>query len=448
MRKPIVIFTIGTHGDVRPCVALGRGLQQAGYPVRIATSENFASLVRGAGLDFSPLTADFQAMLEADRGIADQGLNLRAMARIFREKYAAWAANWVEEGRAASEGAGLLIGVSNSTLLAKALSEALRIPFAIARLQPLTPSRIMPPMVLSGSGRNLEAVLNLGAHYLLFQLVWGVMRPAINGIVRPQLGLRRYPRSGPYLFRRELHRAKVINGFSSEIVERPVDWPESSQVTGYWFLDEPEWSPSEELRTFLAAGSQPIYVGFGSMVTGDAAEFTRTIVDAIRKSGQRAIVSTGWGGLQGFCDEDKKQIFFLKSAPHDQLLPLVAAAVHHGGAGTTAAAARAGIPSVIVPFYGDQPFWAKRLARRGVAPPAVNRKSLTAETLAAAIIASLMPEMVRRAAAMGKSIRAEDGIGEAIRWLRRWELLPRDEECGRHGSASLDDLKAKEASVP
>ena len=101
MSKPIVIFTIGTQGDIRPCIALGQGLHRAGYPVRIATSTNFAELVREAGLQFYPLTADFQAMLEADRTIADQAMSLRAMARIFRERYASWAANWVA-GRACS----------------------------------------------------------------------------------------------------------------------------------------------------------------------------------------------------------------------------------------------------------------------------------------------------------------------------------------------------------
>src|ERR1700751_4459383 len=124
MSRPIVIFTIGTQGDVRPCVALGQGLQRAGYPVRIATSGNFTALVRDAGLEYCPLTADFQAMLESDRTIADHGMNLREMARIFRERYTKWAAHWVGEGLAASEGAGLLIGVSNSIMLAKAFSEA------------------------------------------------------------------------------------------------------------------------------------------------------------------------------------------------------------------------------------------------------------------------------------------------------------------------------------
>jgi UDP:flavonoid glycosyltransferase YjiC (YdhE family) len=422
MTAPIVIFTIGTQGDVRPCVALGQGLQRAGYPVRIATSGNFAGMVRDAGLEYFPLTADFQAMLDSDRTIADHGLNLREMARIFRERYTAWAGNWVQEGLAAAEGAGLLIGVSNSILLAKALSEALRIPFAIARLQPMTRSRIMPPVMFANSLRNTPGVLNLAAYGLIFKMLWNVMRPAINDLVRPQLGLRPYPWYGPYF--RDLHTAKVINGFSVHVLPRPSDWPDTCQVTGYWFFDQPHWTPPEALSRFLAAGPKPVYIGFGSMVSSNATAFTRTVLDAVKKSGRRAVLATGWGALDGEDGQRDEQIFFLRHAPHDGLFPLMSAAVHHGGAGTTAAAVRAGIPSVIVPFFGDQPFWADCLYRKGVAPPALDRKNLTAEALAAALNSSQRFEMVVAAAKLGRAVRAEDGIGEAVRHLRAWNLLP------------------------
>ena len=421
-QKPIVIFTIGTQGDVRPCVALGQGLRRAGYPVRIATSGNFAPLVREAGLEFSPLTADFQAMLEADRSIAEQGLDLRAMARIFRERYALWAEHWAQEGMAASEGAGLLIGVSNSTLLAKAVAEKRGVPFAIARLQPLTPSRQLPPMVLSGSRERLPGAVSLAAHHLLWLLVWHVMRPAINDIVRPRLGLPRYPWHGPYLGRHKLD-AKVLNGFSRHVLARPADWPDSSQITGYWFFDPPAWTPPAPLADFLAAGPKPVYIGFGSMVSHRAEEFTRSVLDGVRKSGRRAVLAAGWGGLEiaeGALDE---QIYGLRQAPHDWLFPRMAGAVHHGGAGTTAAAVRAGIPSAIVPFYGDQPFWARCLHRRGVAPPALDRRTLNADALAGALEAMRQPQMLRAADALGQAIRAEDGVGEALRQLRRWGLL-------------------------
>lgn len=422
MHKPVVIFTIGTQGDVRPCVALGQGLQRAGYPVRIATSLNFAEMVRQAGLEFYPLTADFQAMLESDRSIADHGLNLREIARIFRERYTKWAATWVSEGLAASEDAGLLIGVSNSILLAKALSEARSIPFAIARLQPMTLSGILPPVMFGLSRRNVPPFVSRGAFYLIFKLLWNVMRPAINEIVRPQLGLRPYPWYGPYF--RDLHTAKAINGFSRHVLPRPADWPENSQITGYWFLDQPQWTPPVALSRFLAAGPKPVYIGFGSMVSSNAKAFTQTVLDGVKKSGLRAVLATGWGALDGDDGPRGEQIFFLRQAPHDGLFPLMSGAVHHGGAGTTAAAARAGIPSVIVPFFGDQPFWAHCLNRRGVSPPALERKTLRADALASALQATQQPAMSQAAAALGRAVRAENGIDEAIRWLRLWDLLP------------------------
>jgi UDP:flavonoid glycosyltransferase YjiC (YdhE family) len=437
MQKPVVIFTIGTQGDVRPCVALGQGIQRAGYPVRIATSGNFAGMVRDASLEFYPMTADFQAMLESDRTIADHGMNLREMARIFRERYTLWAANWVEEGLAASEGAGLLIGVSNSILLAKALSEALSIPFAIARLQPMTRSKSLPPVMFPMSRRKTPGVLSLAAYYFIFKMLWGVMRPAINDIVRPQLGLPGYPWYGPYF--RDLHTAKVINGFSCHVLPRPSDWPDNCQVTGYWFFDQPHWTPPEALSRFLAAGPKPVYIGFGSMVSSNATAFTETVLDGVRKSGQRAVLATGWGALDGDDGPQDDQIFFLRHAPHDGLFPLMSAAVHHGGAGTTAAAVRAGIPSVIVPFFGDQPFWAHCLHRQGVAPPALERKNLTSEALAFTLATVQRPEMIQAAAALGRAVRAEDGIGEAIGHLRAWNLLPVIEShaAGRQAARSM-----------
>jgi sterol 3beta-glucosyltransferase len=251
-----------------------------------------------------------------------------------------------------------------------------------------------------------------------------VMRQSINDIVRPQLKLQRYPKFGPYLFQSTLHSAKVINGFSQHVLPRPVDWPVSSQVTGYWFFDQSQWQPPKALNEYLAAGPKPVYIGFGSMVSSDARSFTEMVLSAVKKSGQRAVLASGWGGLAGEEGPQSEHVFFLRQAPHDWLFPRMSAAVHHGGAGTTAAAVRAGIPSVIIPFYGDQPFWARCLNRQGVAPPAVERKAMTPDTLASALAATRKTSMIQRAVALGMAVRAEDGIGEAVRCLREWGLLP------------------------
>ena len=92
--------------------------------------------------------------------------------------------------------------------------------------------------------------------------------------------------------------------------------------------------------------------------------------------------------------------------------------MHHGGAGTTGAALRAGVPTVVVPFGADQPFWASRAAALGVAPPPIPRRKLTAALLAEAIGSCLASQQMQdRARALGEDLRAEDGVGTAVREL-------------------------------
>src|SRR5439155_25864439 len=115
--------------------------------------------------------------------------------------------------------------------------------------------------------------------------------------------------------------------------------------TGYWFLEATrDWQPPARLSDFLEAGPPPVYVGFGSMHNRDAERVTELVVEALKLSGQRGILFTGWNGLGAVAGSDR--LFALESdTPHDWLFPRMAAVVHHGGAGTTAAALRAGVPA-------------------------------------------------------------------------------------------------------
>jgi UDP:flavonoid glycosyltransferase YjiC (YdhE family) len=276
---------------------------------------------------------------------------------------------------------------------------------------------------LAGNGIALPGGLNLALYRLLRLLVWRVMCPAVNGVVRPALGLPRYPWHGPPQDGAR-GRDKVLYGFSEQVLPRPDDWEDRHQVVGYWFHDDPSWAVPPALQAFLDAGPRPVYIGFGSMVGARSREFTDTLLDGLRQSGQRAVLVTGWGGLSPPEDIDRERVFVLDHAPHDRLLPLMSAAVHHGGAGTSAAVARAGIPSVVIPFFGDQPFWARRLHRLGVAPLPLDRRRFTGDDLAQALGTTQQPTMKRAAAALGQAIRAEDSVARSIDQLRRWQLLP------------------------
>jgi UDP:flavonoid glycosyltransferase YjiC (YdhE family) len=154
------------------------------------------------------------------------------------------------------------------------------------------------------------------------------------------------------------------------------------------------------------------------MTNREPAELVGHVTRALAMSGQRAVVLTGWGGLSAA--ELPREIFAIDWVPFDWLLPRVAAAVHHGGAGTTAASLRAGVPTIVVPFFLDQFYWGKRVFELGVGPRPILRKSLQADTLAAAIrVATTDPGMRQRAAKLGERIRAENGVARAVATFER-----------------------------
>jgi len=163
------------------------------------------------------------------------------------------------------------------------------------------------------------------------------------------------------------------------------------------------------LAAFLEAGPPPVYIGFGSIVVEDPNAMTKLIFDAVKKTGQRALVSKGWGGFGADQVGIPKGIFMLGAVPHDWLFKHVSCVVHHGGAGTTAAGIACGRPTVIVPFFGDQPFWGDMVARAGAGPKPVPYKELTADLLAAAITDALKSGTLEKAKQMSDSIKHEKG---------------------------------------
>jgi UDP:flavonoid glycosyltransferase YjiC (YdhE family) len=136
---------------------------------------------------------------------------------------------------------------------------------------------------------------------------------------------------------------------------------------------------------------------------------TKMIFEAVEKAGVRALVSKGWGGLGADALGIPEGVFMLGNVPHDWLFQHVSCVVHHGGAGTTAAGIATGKPTVVVPFFGDQPFWGAMVARAGAGPLPIPYKQLTAEKLVAAILEAVKPETLAKAKELGASIKEEKG---------------------------------------
>ena len=180
--------------------------------------------------------------------------------------------------------------------------------------------------------------------------------------------------------------------------------------TGAWVLADSTPLPAA-LEAFLEQGEPPIFVGFGSMpAAGDAAH---GLIAAARATGRRILVSRGWAELTLAGDES--DCMAVGDVSHDVLFPRVAAVVHHGGAGTTAAAARAGVPQVITPMFGDQFYWASRIVDLGAGATNPYAK-MTEEFLAGALREVCDPAVVVRARTLVSRV-GRDGAEVAAKRL-------------------------------
>ena len=162
----------------------------------------------------------------------------------------------------------------------------------------------------------------------------------------------------------------------------------------------------------------------------------KIVIEALRRSNTRGIIATGWGGLD--VDDLPGTIHKIDSVPHDWLFPRVSAVVHHGGAGTTAAGLRAGCPTVICPFFGDQPFWGRRIRECGAGSAPIPQKKLTAKDLRDATVETTTnPDIRRNAESLGEKIRAEDGVAAAVELIEQVRQSHEFALRGRGGPGSV-----------
>ena len=181
--------------------------------------------------------------------------------------------------------------------------------------------------------------------------------------------------------------------------------------TGAWTLAD-DRPLAADLRSFLDAGDEPVYVGFGSMRTVDEGS-VRVVVTAIRAHGRRVVIGRGWAGLDVVDGRD--DCFVVGEVNHQALFGRVAAVVHHGGAGTTNTAFRAGVPQVVVAQGGDQAYWARRVGDLGIGAEHPGATP-TVESLTSSLGTALTPETRRRAGALAAQSRG-DGAAVAAQLL-------------------------------
>lgn len=396
----IGIVANDTRGGVEPYAALARFLKSRGHEPRLIAPADFAPLVAGSGIDFAGLTGSAQEDTRAASEATQRGPI--ASMRIVAAGLGTRIRTWTRETLDAADGVDILTGGVGGMVVGLGVADKLGIPFVPAHLQPIDAPTSAYPGVLMPQVRP-----NILGHRLTSLAVWTPFAKPMRDARREVLGLSDRSRAAA--------GQPALYAISPSVLTVPGP---HNHTTGYWFAElDPIWRPSPALEQFLSRGPV-VSIGFGSMAGRNPEALTATVLEAVQSAGVRAVLLSGWGGLSDRVQSD--DILVQESVPHAWLFPRMSAVVHHGGAGTTAAGLLAGVPSIILPFTVDQPFWGDRVHRLGVGPRAIPQRRLTAARLATAISAALDDTAMQdRARALGASIRAEHGLAEAAELLER-----------------------------
>jgi len=362
-----LLSVVGTRGDVQPVMALALEARALGHEVRLCVPPNFIDWAQSLGFTATPVGIEMRAP--------------RAGAPSPPPPIPDLIADQFDSVGAAAKGCDVILGANAHQYAARSIAELLGIPYLNA---------LYAPTALPGEDNtrawNARALDRVNANRARLGLA------PIDDVLRHVVTDRPWLATDPTLDPSPSAPGIVIVQTGAWI------FPDSSRL-------------SADLEAFLEAGQPPVYFGFGSMPV--AAATSRTLIDAARAAGRRPIVSEGWAEL-GLIDEGS-DCFAVGDVNQQALFPRVAAVVHHGGAGTTLAAARAGAPQVVVPMFGDQPYWGSRVRALGIGT-SIPFAELTTELLTSALRDACAPAIAKRAAMVASQI-VVDGAAIAARRL-------------------------------
>ncbi|KAH8743768.1 hypothetical protein F5883DRAFT_722523 [Diaporthe sp. PMI_573] len=422
----IVIQVVGSRGDVQPFIALGNELQRSGHRVRIATHDVFESFVTRSNLEFYPIggdPAELMAYMVKNPGLLP-GMKtlLSGQIQTKRDMIAqildgCWKSCIEPDRRSGRPFVADAIIANPPSFAHIHCAQALGIPVHLMFTMPWSSTRffrhplanIKEPQKITESTRQ---TLNWVSFAFVEWMTWQGIGDLVNDW-RRTLDLEPVPfTEGPLLA--EKLCIPTTYCWSSALVPKPMDWPEFIDVCGFFFREEPQYSPPPEIANFLKGGPAPIYVGFGSIVIDDPERLTQMILEAANAVGARLIVSRGWSKLGG-SRESNDGVLFIDDCPHEWLFKHVAAVVHHGGAGTAACGLRFARPTFVVPFFGDQFFWGEMVARAGAGPKGIPHKDLDVQNLTEALRYCMSPEASEAAATLSEKMRSDSGVKAAVR---------------------------------
>lgn len=422
----VLICIVGSRGDIQPFMVLAQGLIKAGHKVRIGTHEQFRDFVGNIPeIEFQDIGGDPKKMMEfivKNPSMITLDFNeIQEQQSIMEDIFhGCWGvATAPRDGEVYHPD----ILICNPPILVHCqLAERLGIPLQLWFTMPWTPNDAYKhPFAWMGS----SLYSNRNSYHLVDMISYNGNSAAISNWRKDVLNLPPMVKGGAGV----QHSVKVptVYCFSEGLVPRPPSWEDHISICGFLFPDNKaasEYEPPADLLEFLEAGDPPVYIGFGSIVISDPERLSNCILQALKITGKRCILSQGWMGLGGNAEDLPKTIYPIGSCPHDWLFPRCAAVVHHGGAGTTSTGLLYGRPTVIIPFFGDQPFWGEIVHSMNVGAAPIYQTDLTPQGLADAINTCFTDKVINGARAMGSKLRSENAVEKAVEYFHKY--LPID----------------------
>lgn len=406
----IVLSAWGTTGDVQPFLALSERLLKVGHEVRVCASEIYRDRFAKHGVDFYPIGVSFNAdrLNQAMDALVQIKNPLKSTIAIAEGSLLDKADKWYEDCLRGMEGYDL------------AICHAANVPGQEAAIRNNLPWITVSywPGFIKTRYESPFPIPNLGSpsNILFWKVAERIIRkrvdPLFNDFITSIGGEKRERTILEGMYSPELN----LIAASPSVSKPPPDLPNNHKFTGAWFLEEPDYEVPLALQEFLDQGSPPIIISFGSVAGSRNVETSNILVEAVQRAGQRAIIQAGWENLG--MDNPPENICFVGYVPHNFLFRHGCCVIHHGGAGATAAVCRAGVPSIVVPHWADQPYWGWTLHKIGVASKPLHRQDMTPKRLAKRINQVISSQSTaEKAKALMEKIEMEDGLTTAVKLI-------------------------------
>ncbi|MCV7222892.1 glycosyltransferase [Mycolicibacterium elephantis] len=384
-----VVAVHGTRGDIEPCAAVSLELLRRGHDVRLAVPPNLVSFVARTGLPPAvPYGVDSQQQLDAD--IFRKYWKIQNPLTALRELREYITQGWAEMSATLTplaEDADLILTGTTYQEVAANVAEYHGIPLAAFHYFPARANSQALPLPLPPQlVRPVWAVAEW-AH-------WRALKEA-DDAQRRELGL---PKATVRAARRiEEGGALEIQAYDEVFFPRLSDeWGGRRPLIGSLTV-ELGADADDEVTSWIAAGTPPIYFGFGSMPVQSPDDAVAMIADVCAELGERALIAKGvWDLSEATVDAQGDHVKLVNAVNHAAVFPLCRAVVHHGGSGTTAAGVRAGVPTLILWVGADQPVWAAQIKRLEVGT-GLRFSRMTRASLLGALRTVLEPKYLARA---------------------------------------------------